>query len=88
MSEQTADLIERVANGESADEVISSISPMDEIKGTIHIKGDAVKTNSKYNTPEKAARAIAAYITRKKYGDAEINKRAAKGTKKYFKGKK
>ena len=77
-------------DGEDAMDVIASVgeASVDEIKGTIHIRSKDVKPQGKYDTPEKAARAIAAYITRQKYGDAEINKRAAKGVKKYMKGKK
>jgi hypothetical protein len=86
------DLIERVVNGEDANEVVAAIGTevdednVDE-KGTISIDAKYVKPQGKYKTQAQAARAIAARIIRNKHGDDKVNDMAAKGIKKYFKGK-
>ena len=83
---QVNDLIERVVQGEDAFDVIFSVH--EKKKPTIKIPAKYVKPQGEYDTKEKAARAIAAYIAREKYGDAEMNKRAAAGLrKKVGKGK-
>ena len=80
---EVSGLIDRVADGENARDALLSLQE----KGTINIDSKDVKPQGKYDTPEKAARAIAAYIGRKKHGDAKMNALAKKGTKKYFKSK-
>jgi len=85
----TGSMIDRVIEGEDIEEVLTTtLDEKKKAKKGITIKGDAVKPKGDYDTPEKAARAIAAYIIRKKYGDDAVNKMAAKGMKKAKKGKK
>jgi hypothetical protein len=79
--ETAKDLIERVAGGEDAFAVVKGMDEAKKGGPTIHIRGKDIKPQGKYDTPQKAARAVAAWIIRDKYGDAKVNKMAAKGLK-------